>query len=96
MNGTIDLTSILTGQPTFGNITGSIEFIFAPGFGRFEDIISEITAYLHGQRRQIILSDDPGYYYNGIFTIGSVRSDAKLNSIVINYSLSPSKNVVQQ
>lgn len=93
-NGSIDLSTVLTGYPTYNNRTGSLEFILAPGFESWENAKTTISEYLHGQTMNLYLADDPEYYYTGIFYVNSFRSDARTNGITINYDLYPFKHSI--
>lgn len=90
-HGTFDLTTVLTGYPLFNNRTGSIGFILAPGFDDWNATKTTVMEYLHGQRMNLYLDDDPGYYYNGVFFVNDLKSDARTNSLTISYDLYPFK-----
>lgn len=95
VHGMLDLTTVLTGYPIYGNRTGSLEFILAPGFEYWENVKTIVSEYLRGRRMTMKLADDPDHYYLGIFTVNAFKSDAKNNSITINYDLYPfKKNIV--
>lgn len=55
------------------------------------DIYSEIMNYLQGQRRSIILEDDPWYIYTGRFDVNEWRSEKDWSRIVLNYRTDPYK-----
>lgn len=88
-NGVMDLSSVLTGYPTYGNRTGSLEFILAPGFDYWENAKALIMGYLHGKITKVYLKDDPDHYYIGMLSVNGLKSDAKTNGITINYDLQP-------
>lgn len=89
INGIIDLTTALTGWPTYGNRTGSLEFILAPGYGILESVRREIANYLHGFSCRLYLADDVSHYYEGTFSVDAVKADARTNGISIGYNLGP-------
>lgn len=89
MNGTLDLSTVLTGYQCYNNRTGSLEFILAPGYEYWENTKKEVMGYLHGRRMNVYLKDDPDHYYTGLLTVNDLKSDARLNSLTINYDLYP-------
>lgn len=90
-DGIIDLTTALAGRPVYGNRTGSWDFYVENGFRNWYDLYSEIMVYLHGQKFQAILEDDPDYYYEGRFDVNAWKSDPQFSRIVINYNVGPYK-----
>lgn len=93
-DGEVDLTALFTGGPTFGNRTGSFEFIVAPGYSSWDVTYSTIMNFLHGQRMNAVLEDDPLYFYNGRFSISEWRSDKAYSLITIDYSVGPHRQPV--
>lgn len=93
-DGTLDLSTSLTGRPLYSNRTGSWTFYVENGFKLWADLYSEIMGYLHGQKLRAILEDDPDYCYEGRFSVDQWKSDAERSSIVISYSVSPHKQFV--
>ena len=87
----IDLTTVLTGYPIYGNRTGSLEFILAPGFESWESVKTKVMEYLGGRSMTMILSDEKYYYYIGTFAVGNLKADARNYGITINYDLYPFK-----
>ena len=99
----IDLTEFLAGRPTYGNRSGSWEFIVInskqlipnSSYGEWYNRYSTIMDYLHGQSFDIILDDDPGYYYTGRLSVNDWNS-AKGNSLItINYNVDPYKRDIR-
>ena len=90
-DGLIDLSTSLTGYPVYQNRTGSIEFIVLNDFRPWQIAYSDIMGYLHGKTMQAILEDDPGYYYEGRFTVNSWKSEKNWSKITIDYSVGPYK-----
>lgn len=93
-DGAIDLTSVLTGRPTYRNRTGSFEFIVENGHKEWHALYSEIMAYLQGQKLHMILEDDPLYYYEGRFSVNAWRSDPHYSIITIDYDVNPYKRYI--
>ena len=88
-NGVLDLTESLTGYPLYNNRTGSWEFYVENGFKEWNLLYSEISNYLHGQKMKAILEDDPGFYYEGRFTVDEWNSDSWWSTITISYDVYP-------
>lgn len=90
-NGLIDLSESLTGYPLYENRTGSMEFIVMNDFKRWHNAYSDIMDYLHGQTMRAVLEDDPGYFYEGRFSVNQWKSEKDWSRIVIDYSVGPYK-----
>lgn len=90
-DGSLDLTYVLTGRPTFKNRTGSWTFYVENGFREWHELYSEIMAYLHGKTYKVILEDDPAYYYEGRLSVNNWKSDQQWSQITIDYDLKPYK-----
>ena len=90
-NGILDLTESLTGYPLYNTRTGSWEFYVENGFKPWDELYSEISNYLHGQKLRAILEDDPGFYYEGRFTVDEWNSDSWWSTITISYDVYPYK-----
>lgn len=90
-DGILDLTEALTGRVLYKNRVGSIEFYVENGFRDWTILYSEIMAHLHGQKMTAVLEDDPGFYYEGRFTVNAWRSDPQRSTIVIDYDVDPYK-----
>lgn len=93
-DGVLDLSTSLTGRPTYGNRTGSWEFYVENDFKDWSELYSEIMVYLHGQSFHAILEDDPAYYYEGRFSVNQWKSDKNWSRIVIDYNVGPYKRDV--
>lgn len=98
-SGSLDMSEALTGYPIYSNRTGSFNFIVTNNAGvtqpyhnhkRIHQVVEDIADYLHGRRMQMILEDDPNYYYEGRFEIeGGIEES--FNKVTINYNLDPYK-----
>lgn len=93
----LDLSTVLTGDVTYGSRTGSIEFIVDNGqlseyrAETWSKLYSEIMNYLHGKLLKATLEDDPSFYYQGRFAVNDWASDEHNSKITIDYTLSPFK-----
>lgn len=94
MNGSLDLSDILTGFPTFGDRSGSISFYVVNDYWPWQVAYETISNYLHGQRMRMILEDDPAYYYEGRFKVDSWQTGADRSTITIGYTVGPFKIAV--
>jgi len=93
-NGSVDLTEVLTGAPTYSNRKGSWEFyVMHDEWNSWSETLSTIASALHGKWLQIILEDDPNYYYEGRLKVGW-NPGKDYSTITIEYDLSPYKTNV--
>lgn len=93
-DGQLDLTTALTGRPLYGNRSGSWTFLVMNGYQSWEVLYSNILNYLHGQQFRAVLDDDPGYYYEGRFSVAEWQSQKDWSRIIINYILGPYKYTI--
>ena len=63
LDGALDLSEALTGRVGYQTRDFSAEFIVIDARNRWDALYSEILDTLHGQRVNIILDQDPGYFY---------------------------------
>lgn len=92
----LDLSTYLTGYPTYENSEGSWTFLWdMEKGGDWAEAYSRIASYLHGRTRRAILSDDPGYFREGTFSINKYESKEHTVEIEIGYSVSPYKRELQ-
>lgn len=93
-DGTLDLTEVLAGRPTYNNRTGSWTFYVMNGYQEWYELYSDIMEYLQGREMDAILEDDPAYCYHGRFQVDAWRSDPTWSKIVISYNVGPYKKDV--
>lgn len=91
----LDLTTALAGRPLYGNRSGSWEFLVMNDYQSWELLYSDILNYLHGQAFQVVLDDDPDYYYEGRLSVGGWQSPKDWSRVTINYNLSPYKFTIE-
>lgn len=94
LSGDLDLTEALTGFPTYGNRTGSLEFIVANGYRPWDVAYSRIMEYLQGKKKVIILEDERNYAYEGRFWVSEWKSDKAYSLITIEYNIQPYKRYI--
>lgn len=93
-NGVLDLSEYLTGYITYGNRTGSLEFIVENGHEQWSKIYSKVMNYLHGKKLKAVLEDDSSYYYEGRFSVNQWKSDQYYSTITIDYNVYPYKKEI--
>lgn len=71
MDGVLDLTEAL-GAVRYGNRELKFQFKVIDR-ERFYDAYTTVATYLHGRKRNIIIDDDPGFYYVGRCTMGDLK-----------------------
>ena len=88
----IDLSDYLAGGPVYNGRTGSLEFIcYVDSIGEAETIKEDVKNFIQGKRLQMILEDDPNYYYVGRFVLGTFESTAGYPTVKLTYNLDPFK-----
>lgn len=90
LDGSLDYSSVLTGDVHYGQRTGSWEFHLKPGESWMK-VYSQILNALHGQKVRLILFDDPEYFYQGRVSVNEWRSEEMNSRIVLDYNLDPFK-----
>lgn len=71
----------------YDNRSGSFEFVVSESAKSWNVLYSEIANYLHGQYLAAVLEDDPGFYYDGRFSVNQWASNKSFSLIVINYNV---------
>jgi hypothetical protein len=90
-DGSLDYTEVLTGSPRYGMRTGTWTFIIENGWMPWFEMQSKLLNFLHGKKHQIILDDDPTYYYTGRLTLQTKFDTKDYNQVQIKYNLEPYK-----
>jgi phage-related protein len=97
-NGSIDLSEVVSGCPVYENREGDIEFYVLnsnyPGFNNYDTWIkryTDIMNFLHGRKIEMILEDDPDYYYRGRFSVDEWASEKDYSMLTLSYILEPFK-----
>lgn len=90
-NGTIDVSTILSGYPVYNDRESSVEFYVMNGYKEWQVAYSDIMDYVHGQKMKVILEDDPAYYYRGRVTVNEWKSEKDWSKIVLDFHLEPYK-----
>jgi len=91
-SGQLDISESLTNYPLYTSREGSINFIVLNDYGP-EDNWSKryqmISQHIHGRRLEMVLEDDPEYFYEGRFKIESWESpsDGPWSTLTIGFLL---------
>ena len=70
-DGSLDLTEVLTGYPTYGDRQGSFEFLINAPRSQWYTIYNKIVNDLNGKQTDVILDEDFEYYYKGRLTVAA-------------------------
>ena len=87
-DGTIDMSEYLTGGPSYGDRSGSWNFLVDNDHIGWESIRTKITEFFHGKRLKCVLEDDPCWYFEGRFQV-KPQSGEHNSTIEIEYVLGP-------
>lgn len=89
-DGSLDYSDVLAGIK-YKDRTGSWDFIVAPGYDNWIDVLNRIINDIHGKKCTVVLTDEPKYYYEGRLSVNEWKSEEKNSTITINYVLNPYK-----
>ena len=91
MDGVLDYSNILTGNMTYENRKGTLEF-YMQTKADYLAKYSECMTFFNGSARNAILDDDPNYFYTGRFTVEDFRPYGREGSkVLITYDVDPYK-----
>lgn len=93
-NGSVDLTTYLTGGVVFGPRSGSWEFIIDNGWEYWETTRKNLYSAIHGQVFKIVFEDNPSWYWDGRLSIADYKPEEANNKITINYVIEPYSHAV--
>ena len=88
-DGDLDLTTSLTGDVKYENISYTLEFYLKDKREDWETKLLDLTTYLHGKKMNLSFSEDPDFYYVGRYTLNDLEQDRNLGMIVIDCVLEP-------
>ena len=88
-DGDLDLTTSLTDDVKYGNISYSLEFTLKDDRTNWETALLELSTYLHGKKMPLTFSEDPNWYYIGRYTLNPLESDKNIGLISIDCNLEP-------
>ena len=88
-DGDLDLTTSLTGDVKYENISYSLEFTLKDKRVDWENTLLNLSTYLHGKKMPLTFSEDPDYYYVGRYTLNPLTSDKNVGLLSIDCILEP-------
>lgn len=90
-DGSIDTSEVLSGEIKFSNRRLEFELTMTTDYDEYNELVTNITNYLHGRKLKIILDEDDTYYYYGRCQINQWGSDKRIGKIVISCDCEPYK-----
>lgn len=88
-DGDLDLTTSLTGDVKYENISYTLEFYLKDKRADWEQTLLELSTYIHGKKMNLTFSEDPDWYYVGRFTLSPLSSDKNIGLINVECNLEP-------
>lgn len=85
----LDYTESLTGSIHYKRREGSWTFYVIPSGIHPQKRHRDILAYFKGQKRTIVLSDDPEYTYTGRVWVGSYEAGERYSTCTLKYNVDP-------
>lgn len=89
-NGVLDYTGLMTGMIPYSNRQGTLEFIVLTA-ETYPTVYSQLLMHFHGQKMNIVLDDDPLFFYTGRLFVNKWKSVEGASTIAIDYDLEPYK-----
>lgn len=89
-DGVLDFTEF-AGETKFKNRTLTFHFSKPQVLSNFMQLFSTVHNALHGKKMQIILDEDPGFFYVGRITVNEFKADANIGLITIECDCEPWK-----
>lgn len=90
MDGSLDLTEKLSGGIRYKDRKIKMTFMFLSR-AEWPDVYSDMMSKLHGKSVQIVMDDDPGYYYFGRLAFDTPKLNNHASTFVINATVGPYK-----
>ena len=89
-DGVLDLTDFF-GEVKYNNRNLSFEYSTIVPQADFMNLFSVVQNALHGQKMQIILDDDPEWYYVGRITVSEWKAEKSIGKLTIDCDCEPYK-----
>lgn len=101
-DGVLELSQAIYGKPLYSNRSGSWEFMILQPWDvqkcfepeEWYERYSTIMNYIHGKELDVILDDEPDFYYTGRLSVESWSSQKDWSTITINYNFEPYKKEI--
>lgn len=87
----LDLTEALTGKVHYSQREIKCTFLTMASRSRWQKIHSDVMDAVHGKRLNIVLDDDPDYYWLGRVYVGDPSSDKGAMTFDITATVEPYK-----
>ena len=94
-DGVLDLTEFF-GEVKYNNRNLSFEFTSIIPQAFFMSQFSQIQDALHGQKMQIVLDDDPEWYYTGRIGVSEWKADKNIGELTIDCDCDPYKTKLSE
>lgn len=88
-DGALDLSLYLTNQMTFGQRSGSWEFVIDNGWETWEATRYKLYKDLHGKKFYIVLEDVPEWYWIGRISVSDYKPGNANNQVTLDYVIEP-------
>ena len=89
-DGVLDLTDFF-GETKYSNRNLSFEFSSMVNPSEFMSLFSTVQNALHGKKMNIILDDDPDWYYIGRISVSEWKADKNIGKLTIDCDCEPYK-----
>ena len=90
MQGSVDLSEALD-ETFYKNRLLTFEFVSKNDTKGALVLLSKVEAYLHGKVMEVVLDDDPRFYYKGMVSVNSFKTEKKIGYLVIDVDAEPYK-----
>lgn len=92
-DGVLDLTEFF-GAVKYNNRQLSFEFSTMVPQSQFMSLFSEVQNALHGKKMNIILDDDPEWFYVGRITVSEWKAEKNIGKLTIDCDCEPFKQSI--
>lgn len=94
-DGVLDMTDFF-GEPKYGNVKHVFEFTMDAPYNETLSLYSRVKNALHGQKRRIILDDDPFFFYIGRCSISSFTDEKGVGRVTVECDCEPYRYKVEE
>ena len=94
-DGVLDLTDYF-GEIKYGNRPLVFEFSTTVPKSQFMVLFSRVQNALHGKKMQIVIEDDPEWYYVGRITVSEWKAEKSIGKLTIECDCEPYKNSITE
>lgn len=92
-DGVLDLTEFF-GAVKYSNRQLSFEFSTMVPQSQFMDLFAQVQNALHGQKMNIILDDDPEWFYVGRISVSEWKAEKNIGKLTIDCDCEPYKQSI--